>query len=646
MAAVAVLVNVQGMGALAGELPLMPWPAQVVQPAAGGALTLDRTLTLNISGDDLGDAATRWRARIARQTGWLLLPQTGPAKAPTIDVTIARKVPATPRPDSDERYRLTVDAAGARLTANTRFGALRGMETVLQLIRNGPQGTTMPYLTIDDAPRFAWRGLLLDTARHYLPVEDIERQLDGMAAAKLNVLHWHLTDDQGWRFASARYPLLQEKASDGRYYSQAQMKAVVRYAAARGIRVVPEIDLPGHASAIAVAYPALLSAPGPYRMERHWGVFQPVLDPTRDATYAFVDGLVTELAAIFPDPYVHIGGDEVDDTQWRANPAIQDFMRKHRLADSHALQAWFNRRVATILGRHRRRMVGWDEIFHPDLPKSILIQSWRGQDALGLVARQGYRGILSTGFYLDQPQYTAYHYRNEIVPSGLDGVDVLSAADAAQSWQFDLPRLKGSAVTGSFTLVNRQGQWRGFIDIKGRSRRAVHDIEWLAPRQLTFRVDTWMGETRPVVTLAADTLDGYFLIGNARYPVTGRRLAEVPAGMAPVVPDKRQQAGLLGGEAALWAENVNAAVLDLRLWPRAFAVAERLWSARAVTDTDDMYRRLQAIDAWATVSVGLRQHAQQGLLFTRLANSGDTHALRILAEAVEPAHYYTRHHLK
>lgn len=640
------LMSLQGVAAPAGDLPLMPWPSQVERPAAQGALVLNNQLTLNISGDDLGDAASRWRGRIARQTGWELVAQTGPAKTPTIDVVIGKKVPAIPQPDSDESYRLTVSESGVRLNANTRFGALRGMETLLQLIQNGPQNTSIPYVTINDAPRFPWRGLLLDSARHFLPLDDIKRQIDGMAAAKLNVLHWHLTDDQGWRFASTRYPKLQEKASDGLYYTPAQMKEIVRYAAARGIRVVPEIDMPGHASAIAVAYPELMSAPGPYEMERHWGVLKPVLDPTKEATYAFAEAMIGELAAIFPDPYLHIGGDEVDDSQWKANPAIQKFMQQNQLSDSHALQAYFNRKLETILEKHQRQMVGWDEIYHPDLPKSILIQSWQGQDALGEVAKHGYRGILSTGFYVDQPQYTAYHYRNEIVPAGLNGVDTIADSDSAQSWQFSMPRLKGSAVEGTFTLVKGENDWRGFIDFKGKSRRAVQEIEWLSPQQVTFRVDTWMGETRPVVTINDDKLSGYFLLGNTRYPVTGQRLDAVPAGTPPVVPDAEQQKNLLGGEAALWAENVVAPVLDIRLWPRTFAVAERLWSAQDVKDVDNMYQRLQAIDGWSTVSVGLQQHTQQIVQFTRLANGNSTLPLQILAQAVEPAHYYTRQHLK
>ncbi|HDR2863562.1 TPA: beta-N-acetylhexosaminidase [Enterobacter asburiae] len=640
------MLGASAFAAPAGDLPLMPWPAKVERPTTQGALVLSDNISVSVSGDDLGDAVNRLRQRIALQTGWTLRPQADKPDKPTIRIDIAKKVKPQPLPDSDESYTLKVDANGVNISANTRFGALRGMETLLQLIQNGPENTAIPWVTIEDAPRFPWRGLLLDSARHFIPLNDIKRQIDGMAAAKLNVLHWHLTDDQGWRFTSKRYPKLTQLASDGQFYTPDQMREIVRYATDRGIRVVPEIDMPGHASAIAVAYPELMSAPGPYEMERHWGVLKPVLDPTKEATYSFAEAMVSELAAIFPDPYLHIGGDEVDDTQWKENAAIQKFMRDNKLADSHALQAYFNRKLETILEKHHRQMVGWDEIFHPDLPKSILIQSWQGQDALGQVAEKGYKGILSTGFYLDQPQSTAYHYRNEIVPQGLNNVDVIGDNDSPQSWAFTLPRLKGKPVEGSFTLVKGDSGWRGFIDFAGKSRRAVQNIEWRSDDQVTFTVDTWMGETRPVVTVGTDTLSGYFLLGNARYPVSGKLLDEVPKGIAPVVPDAAQQANLLGGEAALWAENVVAPVLDIKLWPRTFAVAERLWSAQDVNDTDNMYTRLQAMDSWSTVSVGLQQHSQQQAYFTRLANNGDSLPLLILAQAVEPAQYYTRQHLK
>lgn len=642
------VVSFSGLASPAGELPLMPWPAQVERPSEEGRLVLDNGISIVVKGDQLDEAVARWRHRIARQVGWTLEPQTKAAKHPTIMIEITKKVDPQPHEYSDESYRLEVTSDGITLTALTRFGAMRGMETVLQLIRPGADDVSLPYLTIEDSPRFRWRGVLLDSARHFLPVSTILRQLDGMAAAKLNVLHWHLTDDQGWRFASSHYPRLQHAASDGQFYTQAQMREVVRHATRLGIRVVPEIDLPGHASAIAVAYPELMSAPGPYNMEREWGVLKPVLDPTNEAVYEFVDNLVGEVATIFPDSYLHIGGDEVDDTHWKANPKIQAFMREKQLADSHALHAYFNQRLEAILEKHQRRMVGWDEIFHPDLPKSILIQSWQGQDALGSIAKAGYRGMLSTGFYLDQPQSAAYHYRNEPLPQRLNGIDKITLQDSVQSWAFTMPRLKGSAVEGSFTLITRDSplSWRGFIDFNGKSRRSVSDIRWLNDRQVTFSVDTWMGEVRPVVTLSNDTMSGYFLVGNVRYPVSGKKLNAIPAGLPPVVPSEEQSANIIGGEAALWSENVVGSILDIKLWPRAFVVAERLWSAQDVNDVDNMYRRLQRVDGWSTVSAGLQHYSQMQAHMMRLASTADVLALQILSQALEPAQYYTRHHLK
>ncbi|MBD8164752.1 beta-N-acetylhexosaminidase [Erwinia persicina] len=625
----------------AGALPLMPWPQQVELPQGGGRLTLTTPLAIQVQGDSLREALPRWQKRLARQTGSPVLPTS--ASATPLQIRIARPVAAIPQPDSDEHYRLVVSADGIVLEAATRFGAMRGMETLLQLVHNG----TVPLVTINDAPRFPWRGILIDSARHFLPIDTLKRQIDGIAAAKMNVFHWHLTDDQGWRFASTHYPQLQEKASDGLWYSQQQMREIVSYAASRGVRVVPEIDFPGHASALAVAMPELMSAPGPYQMERGWGVFKPLLDPTREQVYQFIDTLVGEVAAIFPDPYLHIGGDEVDASQWNASASIREFMQQKGLKDSHALQAYFNQRVEAILEKHQRRMAGWDEIYHPDLPRSILIQSWRGQDALGEAAKNNYRSILSTGFYLDQAQPAAFHYRNEVWPQGLNDADRIGEGEVAQSWRFTLPRLKGNPLKGSVTLIDGRGGWRGFIDFDGRSRRMVREIRWLSPTQFTFRVDSWMGELRPVLTLAGDTMSGYWRIGNVRYPTVGSRLAQTPAGIRPALPDDAQlHNNLLGGEAALWSEMVDENVIDVRLWPRAFVVAERLWSASDVTDEQNMYQRLAAVDSWSAVSVGLQQHAETQLQMMRLANSSDTVALQIFAQALEAAQFYTRQHLK
>jgi hexosaminidase len=318
----------------------------------------------------------------------------------------------------DERYSLSIGSGHIRLSADEPLGVLRGIETFLQLVQpagpNAGSGFSIPALQIEDQPRFAWRGLSLDVSRHFIPINGVLRTLDGMAAVKLNVFHWHLSDDQGFRIESKRYPRLQRLSSDGLYYTQVEMREVIAYAHDRGIRVVPEFDMPGHATSWFAAYPFLASGKGPYEIVRQPGVLTALMDPTRESTYRFLNGLIGEMAKLFPDRYFHIGGDEVDPREWKENPKITVFLKKHGFADREhpyeALQAYFNERLLKILTHHHKRMEGWDEILNPDLPKTIVIQSWRGQKSLGEAAQLGFDGILSAGYYLDLMQPASQHY--------------------------------------------------------------------------------------------------------------------------------------------------------------------------------------------------------------------------------------------
>ena len=232
---------------------------------------------------------------------------------------------------------------------------------------------------------------MIDCSRHWMPIEVIERNLDAMAAVKLNVLHWHLSDDQGFRVESKRFPRLQEFGSDGHFYTQDQVRHIVAYARDRGIRVVPEFDIPGHTTSWFVGYPELASAPGPYKIERSWGIFQPTMDPSREETYKFLDKFLGEMTALFPDHYFHVGGDEVDPTQWMQSPSIQAFARERHLGTPDDLQAYFIHRVQEILKKYGKIMIGWDEVLNPDLESDTVIQSWRGQAALAEAARKGHR---------------------------------------------------------------------------------------------------------------------------------------------------------------------------------------------------------------------------------------------------------------
>jgi hexosaminidase len=230
-----------------------------------------------------------------------------------------------------------------------------------------------------------------------------------MEAVKLNVFHWHLSDNQGFRVESKKFPLLQEKGSDGLYYTQEQVRQLIEYARDRGIRVVPEFDMPCHTTSWFVGYPQLASGKGPYDIERHFGIFDPVMDPTKPSTYSFLDSFIGEMAGLFPDAYFHVGGDECNgeekkEKEWDTNPDIQTFMRNHGMHSNEALQAYFTVKIQDLVAAHGKIAEGWDEVLQPGTPKDVVIQSWRswlGQAPLALAAKQGNRGVLSVDYGYD-----------------------------------------------------------------------------------------------------------------------------------------------------------------------------------------------------------------------------------------------------
>ena len=310
-------------GAARAEWNLMPQPAQITP--GQGKLKIDETFRVALTGyrePRLERAAARLVTHLERLTGIPLSAELADSasQATLVIATTAASLPVQ-KLGEGESYRLDVTSTHARLTAANPLGVLRGMETFLQLVEADKDSFSVPAVAIDDHPRFAWRGTMLDVSRHWMPVEVVERTLDAMAAVKLNVFHWHLSDDQGFRVESKRFPKLQEIGSDGHFYTQQQIHGVIEYARDRGIRVIPEFDMPGHATAWFVGYPELASGPGPYSIERKWGIFDPAMDPTRDEIYRFLDGLIGEMAALFPDDYFHIGGDEVNGKQWNPTRA-------------------------------------------------------------------------------------------------------------------------------------------------------------------------------------------------------------------------------------------------------------------------------------------------------------------------------------
>ena len=396
-------------------LPIMPLPASAT--LGQGEFLIDGQFSVTLDGftePRLLRARERFLDTLARETG---IPFSREEGSPGSQPAPAHFVIHTAGPSKviqelgeDESYQLIIFSDGVKLTAANPLGAMHGLQTFLQLVRITPRGFTVPAVSIDDKPRFPWRGLMIDSGRHFIPISAIERNLDAMEAVKLNVFHWHLSEDQGIRVESKVFPLLQQKGSDGLYYTQPEIRQIIEYARDRGIRVVPEFDMPAHATAWFVGYPQLASGKGPYQIERHWGVFNPAMDPTRESTYQFLNLFIREMAGLFPDPYFHIGGDECNGKEWDANPEIQAFIHKHNLKDNAALQAWFTARVQKIVASHHKIMEGWDEVLQPDTPKDVVIQSWRGRDSLLDAAKRGYRGLLSNGYYIDLNQPAAQHY--------------------------------------------------------------------------------------------------------------------------------------------------------------------------------------------------------------------------------------------
>lgn len=393
-----------------GPLPVMPLPAHMVM--GEGQFLIDGSFGIALDGytePRLVSGKQQFLDTLSRETGLPLWREAQFNQARFVIKTAAASDPVQ-HLEEDESYHLEISASHVQLSAANPLGVLHGLQTFLQLVRVTPAGFSVPVITIDDQPRFPWRGLMIDVGRHFMPVDVIERNLDGMEAVKLNVFHWHLSDDQGFRVESKKFPLLQKKGSGGLYYTQKQVGEVVQYARERGIRVVPEFDMPCHTTAWFAGYPQLASGAGPYQAANRWGILDGAMDPTRESTFEFLDQFLGEMTALFPDAYFHVGGDECDGKEWDANPRIQAFMHAHGLKDDVALQLYFSGKVQKLVAAHHKIMEGWDEVLQPDTPRDVVIHSWRGEKALAMAARQGNRTLLSTGYYIDLNQSAAQHY--------------------------------------------------------------------------------------------------------------------------------------------------------------------------------------------------------------------------------------------
>ncbi|MEM7220482.1 MAG: family 20 glycosylhydrolase [Pseudomonadota bacterium] len=526
---------------------LLPQPSSL--DWRSGALAIgNRRLALTQVGHWSVTAQRRWSTLLAAFSG---------ADRAAIDVQVCVDAAAL-QPDAGEAYSLVVSEQGIAVQAASATGLLRAEATLAQLLMAA--GERIPCLRIDDAPQFAWRGLLLDPARRFLPLDALLRTLDGMARYKLNVLHLHLSDDQAFRFPSRGYAELNGGAA---CYSRDDLAVLIDRATRLGIRVVPEIDLPGHSTRILAAYPQL--ALFPVEDTTRFGVHHACLDPTLDATYEFVATLLDELGEVFPDECVHLGGDEVHPRWWSEHPRVQAYIDAEGLDGTTALQARFTQRVAELVAERGKRLVVWDEALDENLPQDTIVQPWRGMHSRDCALQAGHQCVVSAPYYLD----------------------LFFPADLHAAFTPDMSAESASAAE----------------DALRRDLRLAHVAEGLE----------WTLQWR-----------------------------ELEA------PISRPEGALLGGEACLWGELVDARVLDTRLWSRLPYVAEALW--RGASD-GRLTRLPTSLAAWARlggpdlcVAIG-GGVSQTGLDAAQRAALGDddlTDDVGPLLACLEPVKWYAR----
>jgi hexosaminidase len=589
------LAALSGVTAAQATPALLPQPASIT-PGAGRLPLAHATVSADA---DAEAAAARFLDLLARGGGPKL------ARSATGTIRFVRD----PSIAGTEAYRIVVTPRGATVSASGDAGLFYGAETLWQLAIGQD---ALPAVTIADQPAFGWRGLMLDSVRHFQPVAYVKQLLDRMALAKLNIFHWHLTDDQGWRIPIDRYPKLTEvgawrvpAGAEGRdprtgrpvryggFYTKAEIREIVAYAARRHILVVPEIEMPGHATALIAAYPELASTPTPPRTpSSDWGILPNLVSP-RDESFVFLEHVLDEVMALFPGPYIHVGGDEAPKDQWKADPAAQARIKALGLKDEDALQGWFTARIGAYLKQHGRRLLGWDEILEGGVPADATVMSWRGLDGALKAARLGHDTVLAPApiLYLDNRQADAADeppgrgeiidwkrlYALETAPATLTpeerrhilGLQATLFTEHVRTTAYaDRMIWPRAAVAAELGWASGPRDWPGFAP------RLIADMaRW---RRLGWAADETPLEARARIEAGAVTLGQPAGIGTLRYTLDG----SAPTAASPAVggPIPLAQARRIAAQAFLDGQPLGA--------PRRFSFGPASLLTRTAFDMD------------------------------------------------------------
>ena len=537
-------VKTQGPG-------LIPRPQKM--ELGSGVFTLTAQTAL-LASAEARPAAEALKTALAPVLGGAAEVKDLPAAAP--EGAIALRLKADPALGA-EGYRLEVTATAIQLQAAAPAGLFWGVQTLRQLIpehnfiASAPTAAKVeiPGLKIEDVPRFARRGLLLDCCRHFFTVAEVKGTIDKMVRYKMNVLHWHLTDDQGWRIEIKKYPKLTQVGSQrigengklypdgkpqGGFYTQAEVREIVAYAAARFVTVVPEIEMPGHSTAVLACYPELSCTGGPFEVSTHWGVHKEVLCAGNDKTFEFLQDVLTEVLDLFPAKEIHLGGDECPKDRWKACPKCQARIKSAGLKDEKELQSYFIRRMVKFLNDHGRRAICWDEVLEEGLHEGIMVQEWRG--------------------HKPAPEGSA-------AKAAMLKMDVV--VSPAPTWYLDMPVLRDDGA----------GKAKA-----GKTAKAAKEAK-----------KTAAPKAKAPATAKAAAKKGKYTWGRPSTLADAYGLDPMPEGLAPEF-----QKYILGGEGCLWTEHINPARADFFAFPRVLAIAEALWSPAEGKQFDEFYGRVKA----------------------------------------------------
>jgi hexosaminidase len=500
-----VFALVLGSAASAGEPGLVPWPKELEAREGSFPLTAATAIRFDAA---LAVEAKRFAAELGTVTG---------NEARTFREEARIFLPSEIRLDLDDSlplkaggYHVESTPKGVVVTGKDAAGAWNGTRSLLQMLP--PKGAaSIPALSIRDEPRFAWRGMHLDVGRHFFPVDDIKGFIDWLAFHKLNVFHWHLTEDQGWRIEIKKYPKLTEVGAwrestppygkrdgdDGKryggFYTQEQIREIVAHAAERHVTIVPEIDMPGHMAAAIAAYPEFGNSDVPGaapKVRTRWGVHQDTLAPTEE-TFRFIDDVLGELCALFPSPYIHIGGDEAPKDAWEKSPRVRELMAKEGLKDGHDVQAYFIKRVAKMLETRGRKLVGWDEIREGGLPPGATVMSWRGEAGGIASAREGHDVVMASNSHLYFDYYQ--HPAADELAKGPEFEAIGGLLPLPKVYGYDpVPKALGAAEAKH--VIGVQGQlWTEYMHDWAKVEymafpriAALAEIAWTAPERKNY----------------------------------------------------------------------------------------------------------------------------------------------------------------